>query len=276
MNSGIQYGISDKIGNITHQKFFHIENPTIMHDFAISKNHTIFMVHPLILNIEDALSGTAGFKFHKEKSSIFHIGPRYWENQKEFIQFETEGHFIFHTGNAFEENDEIIMTACKYSDELRVLKNAFVLENSELEDIGTTVNLVTFKFNMRTKKVKQEIHFPNLSLEFPVINQNYVGIKNQFTYLTCSNKPGILKFDGETNESKIFSFEDGSNCGEVIFAPKIKSKTEDDGYLMTFVYHEKTDSSTFEIFDAKEMKRITKVPIPRRVPSGFHGTWIPK
>eukprot|EP01080_Neovahlkampfia_damariscottae_P007388 gene7388-11710_t len=277
MKSGINYGISDKKGDLVHQSFFNLDYATMIHDFAITDKYTIFMIHPLIINLERFFSGNCGFDLHKDKPSIYYIAPRYWKEKSEMIEFQTDGHFIFHTGNAYEEGDEIVMTACKYADELNVLKTMFALENSILEDVGTMVNLVTFRFNMKTKKVSQELHYPFHSLEFPVINQQYVGVKNRFTYLTCSNKPGLMKHDAENIEnSKFFELEENYSCGEAIFAPRDNSKSEDDGYLMTFVYNNKLDSSTFDIIDAKEMKRVSSVKMPRRIPSGFHGTWIPK
>ena len=51
---------------------------------------------------------------------------------------------------------------------------------------------------------------------------------------------------------------------------------EDDGYLVTFVYNEATDNSDFVVYDAKSMSStpLATVPLPVRVPHGFHGLWI--
>jgi carotenoid cleavage dioxygenase len=61
-----------------------------------------------------------------------------------------------------------------------------------------------------------------------------------------------------------------------VFAPREGGKSEDDGYLMTFVYDAATDSSRFVVMDAKTMDRtpVASVELPR-IPSGFHGSWIP-
>ena len=51
---------------------------------------------------------------------------------------------------------------------------------------------------------------------------------------------------------------------------------EDDGYLITFVYDESTDKSDFVVFDAKTMSStpLATLPLPVRVPHGFHGLWV--
>ena len=61
-----------------------------------------------------------------------------------------------------------------------------------------------------------------------------------------------------------------------MFAPAANAKSEDDGYLMTYVYDASTDSSSFVIMDAASMddEPVAVVQLPR-VPSGFHGSWIP-
>ena len=69
----------------------------------------------------------------------------------------------------------------------------------------------------------------------------------------------------------------GQNIGgEPVFAPAANAKHEDDGYLMTFVYDAATDSSEYVVYDAASMDNepLARVTLPR-VPSGFHGSWVP-
>ena len=55
-----------------------------------------------------------------------------------------------------------------------------------------------------------------------------------------------------------------------------KDAAEDDGYLVTFVYDEATDKSDFVVYDARTMSStpLATVPLPVRVPHGFHGLWV--
>lgn len=45
---------------------------------------------------------------------------------------------------------------------------------------------------------------------------------------------------------------------------------------MAFVHDEASDVSTFRVYDAKTMspEPVAQVPLPRRVPYGFHGLWM--
>ncbi len=51
---------------------------------------------------------------------------------------------------------------------------------------------------------------------------------------------------------------------------------EDDGYLVLFVYDERIQASEFVVYDAKTLssKPVARVPLPQRVPYGFHGKHI--
>lgn len=51
---------------------------------------------------------------------------------------------------------------------------------------------------------------------------------------------------------------------------------EDEGYLVTYLTHEETGKTELAVFDAKTMdsKPLATIPIPHRVPAGFHGLHI--
>ena len=58
------------------------------------------------------------------------------------------------------------------------------------------------------------------------------------------------------------------------FVPKADATSEDDGYLMTYVFDANTDTSEYVIYDAGSMSNepVATVSLPR-VPFGFHGNW---
>ena len=61
-----------------------------------------------------------------------------------------------------------------------------------------------------------------------------------------------------------------------MFVPADGAKTEDEGYLMTFVYDAPSDTSQFVVMDAQTMDDtpVATIDLPR-IPFGFHGNWIP-
>jgi carotenoid cleavage dioxygenase-like enzyme len=53
---------------------------------------------------------------------------------------------------------------------------------------------------------------------------------------------------------------------------------EDDGWLLVCVYRQATDTSDLVILDGRNIDSdpIATVRLPRRIPAGFHGAWLPK
>ena len=64
---------------------------------------------------------------------------------------------------------------------------------------------------------------------------------------------------------------------EPVFVPRASAQSEDDGYLMTYVYDKSRNASDLVIFDAQDTDRgpVASIHLPVRVPYGFHGNWIP-
>jgi carotenoid cleavage dioxygenase len=79
-----------------------------------------------------------------------------------------------------------------------------------------------------------------------------------------------------TGEATVFEFGPGRHGAEPTFIPRESATSEDDGFLMTFVYDEAADASELIILDARDLSRpaLASVHLPVRVPYGFHGSWV--
>ena len=87
----------------------------------------------------------------------------------------------------------------------------------------------------------------------------------------------IFKYDMDNDGARTSHvFPTGQVPGEPVFVPAEGGTNEDDGYLMTYVHDETTDTSHLTILDASDMAAdpIAEVHLPRRIPTGFHGSWI--
>lgn len=66
-------------------------------------------------------------------------------------------------------------------------------------------------------------------------------------------------------------------ASEPVFVPKAHAEAEDDGYLLSYIFDQDTESSELMILDAQNVSAepIACIDLPQRVPFGFHGSWIP-
>jgi carotenoid cleavage dioxygenase-like enzyme len=53
----VTYHVADRAGQIIHSQPVDIPNPVMMHDFALSRNHAIFLDLPVVFDLDVALSG---------------------------------------------------------------------------------------------------------------------------------------------------------------------------------------------------------------------------
>ena len=65
--------------------------------------------------------------------------------------------------------------------------------------------------------------------------------------------------------------------GEAVAAPRDGATAEDDAWLMTLAHDRDTDRGELVVWaaDAPGEEPVARVPLPVRVPFGFHGNWVP-
>jgi carotenoid cleavage dioxygenase len=121
--------------------------------------------------------------------------------------------------------------------------------------------------------------------EFPRIDERRTGKPYRFAY-TLAVKPEsanligdsrLFKHDLDTGAREVHDFGRDRLPGEFVFTPRSQDSAEDDGWLMGFVLDNARNTTDFVILDARNFSGapLAEIHIPRRVPPGFHGNWIP-
>jgi carotenoid cleavage dioxygenase-like enzyme len=271
----VQYSIVSPEGDLVKTEPIDIPVPVMMHDFAITKHYTIFMDFPLTFRPERMEKGEPVLAFEKDRPTRFGIMPRYGDNS-EVRWFESPSCFAFHSLNAYEEGDEIVLIGCRMQE--------FSLTGIDDPEQGIPY-LYQWRFNLKTGTV-QEGQLFELPVDYPRINEAYVGRKMRYGYcaqIQFEPTPlidAVVKFDfGEgTDQVKTQVHHLGENRygGEFVFAPRPGATTEDDGWLITFVHDEEKNQSELLILDAQNVEAdpVARVIVPRRVPYGFHAAWV--
>ncbi|KAI3845674.1 hypothetical protein MKX03_006654 [Papaver bracteatum] len=263
-----------------------LAEPTIMHDFAITKNFAIFMDLPLKFRPKNLMTGEQILAFDATKNARFGVLPRYSKDEHDMRWFELPNCYIFHNANAWEDGDEVVLITCR-------------LENTDLTSISYwianpfdyTSELYEMRFNMKTGLASQK-KLSDPSVDLPRVNDKYIGRKQRFVYATIVGKQtGIVKFDMHAepllgkknlevggNIKGIYNLEPGNRCSEVVFVsrePGVMSE-EDDGFLIFFLCDENTGKSVVNVIDAKTMSMdpVVVVELPQRVPFGFHSFFV--
>jgi carotenoid cleavage dioxygenase len=87
----------------------------------------------------------------------------------------------------------------------------------------------------------------------------------------------LVKYDLDAGASSVHDFGPGRVPGEPLFVPASAGAGEDEGWVLTYVYDGPSNRSELVVLDAADFtgRPVATIFLPRRIPQGFHGSWIP-
>src|SRR5262249_50288027 len=84
----------------------------------------------------------------------------------------------------------------------------------------------------------------------------------------------LIKIDVERRSAVVFD-----RCpdllGEPVFAPRPRAVDEDDGWILCRAHVPERGDNELLVLDARSMKLVARVRLPRGLPPGLHGSWVP-
>ena len=272
------YGVVDKAGKVTRLERFEAPYVSMVHDFLVTKNHALFPILPLTGNLERAIKGGPAFAWEPEKGSKIGILAR--NAPIETLRwFTADPCYVFHLMNAWEEGDKIFAHVMQY-ERAPLFPN---VDGSENRDSDARLALWTFDLGDKSDRVSVSF-VDDLPGEFPRLDERRAGLSYRHGYFAAkTRKAGAAGFnaiahvDHKTGARVQHVFGDGDVPGEPVFIPRKPGVEEGDGYLVAVVYRGSTDRSDFVVFEAPDIARgpVAVAQLPRRVPFGFHGNWMP-
>lgn len=265
-------------GELVQSTEITVNGPTMMHDFVVSRNHSVFMDLPMIFDMELAMAGGMPIRWSDDYPSRFGVMPR--EGDDGDVQwFDVDPCYVFHTLNAHDDGDEVVVTGCRLKELWR--------DNSDIGDpeaasTDDAPRMHEWRFNRATGGVSER-QLDDRPSEFPRVPDALVGLESRYGYTMSMSEDSfssgqIFKYDMADGGSRtIHSLPAGHAPGEPVFVPAEGGTNEDDGYLMTYVYAPETETSYLVVLDASDMaaEPVAEIHLPRRIPTGFHGSWIP-
>ena len=263
-------------GRLAQREEIQVGGPTMMHDFAITTQHVLFLDLPVVFSLEDALAGGMPFSWSDDYSARIGVMPRKGSD-RDVRWFGVDPCYVFHTLNAYDDGNTVVLDACRNSEVFR--------KSGDLQAGPGKLSLHRFRFDLDSGAVKEET-LDGRPMEFPRVADAVVGRKHRFGY-TLGLAPGqsetpafagILKCDLATGRSELHDCGPGRTAGEAVFVPaRGADPGSDDGYLLTYVHDAATNGSELWVLDASRMSTppLARVALPQRVPNGFHGSWLP-
>jgi carotenoid cleavage dioxygenase len=117
--------------------------------------------------------------------------------------------------------------------------------------------------------------------DLPTIDRRLAGRQQRYAWYTTTRPwgdafqfAGVIRHDFTTGADDVWEPDAAESAGEGLY---VAEGDEGDGWVLTFVYDARRDASDLAVFDASTISAgpVARVHLPRRVPYGFHATWVP-
>ena len=282
----MRYGVISREGTLVHRTDIALEGPRFPHDMALSEKHVIVMDPPLRVSQKALRAGRWGLELPAETPMRFGILPQGGSGDS-VRWFETEPCYVYHTINAWEEGDEVVLVGCRVLDPLPPIDPSDGIYAVMMANLQMTAELYEWRFDLRTGQTRGRT-LDDRNTEFPSMNVEQLGRPTRFSYnVRLAGRPtlrfdAIVKYDTQTGDAQTHEFGPGRYGSESPFAPSDAARAglpehEDAGYLLSFVHDENTSRSEVLVLNARDVAAgpVARVLLPRRVPLGFHACWVP-
>ena len=262
----LTYHRFDAAGRLVESQEIAVKGPTMIHDFAMTRNHLVFMDLPVVFDLELAIAGKNPFRWSNDYGARLGIMAR-GGKAEEVRWVEVAPCYVFHPANAFEDNGELVMQVCRYP-------KLWVDQQTEFHDRPV---FYEWRIDLKTLAVRETL-VDDISCEFPRIDDRRAGLVNRYAYAAGSDAAfagsdfdRLLKFDRTSGARASKAFANMA-LSEFAFAPG--GPGEDEGWLVGFAFDKARKASAFLVVDAQDLTETARIWMPRRVPFGFHGNWF--
>jgi len=260
-------------GELTISRPIDVPALTLMHDFALTAEHIVFLDLPLLFDLDLAvtMADNQDLPYRWDDSYGARLGVlRRDDPFGELRWFDIDPCYVFHIVNAYDvaspTGDSIVLQVIRYPELWR--------DDSAFD---ASAALWRWTIDLRTGTVEQT-QIDDRGVEFPRIDERRSGRPARYAVTVGTNT--LVRYDlrdGSAEEHRFGGNGPRGAADEAIFVPA-DGRPDDElaGWYLSYVYDPSRDASDLVIIDAADFtgEPVARVRLPRRVPHGFHGNWI--
>ena len=261
-------------GTLTWSTPVELPGAVMMHDFVVTATKVIIFDLPAAFDVQAMLTGGEGIRWEPERGA--RIGVLERGAPGDSIRWvEADPFWVFHFLNGHDDGDAVVVTGCRAP-----RLNTSFGEEALTEAIVPTLHRWRVDPAAGTLTEEQLDDRPG---DFPRLDDRRSGLDARFGYLARAETwdaeevifDGVVKHDLRTGTSTSTTYGSDALSGEPVFTPNPDGTAEDDGWILNWVTDRTTLESACVVLDAETLEEVARIHAPRRVPFGFHGSFVP-
>lgn len=257
-------------GQVDRQVQFAAPWPGLIHDIGLTSTHVVAFLCPLVF---DFTRGPAAPTWEPQRGTRILLVPRECADPAQIQWIPTGPFFNWHIANAHADGGVIEAVMPWYDGYGPSARKRLELHRLRI-DIGSG-------------RVDDHM-LDDQPCEFGRVNDAWLGRRARYCYVGLREprpsetpQPGAFeafaRYDMDTGARTVYRLPAGQTACEPVFAADPDGAGEADGYILSFVHTEHDDRGRFIALDARDLAAgpVAQVRLPRRVPAGLHGSWMP-
>jgi carotenoid cleavage dioxygenase len=280
----------DKTGHVTREVRLKMPYVSELHDIAISRDHIIIPLYPLVTSKEWLAAGNIHWAWDAKLPSYVGVLPRNGD-AKDLIWFKGPKGAAVHTLNASTQGSKVVLDA-PVSD-----GNPFPFFgnvdgspwNPQLA--MTTIRRWTMDLNDKGGTWREENLFPQAPGGLGRIDDRFISLPYRYAYMgyfdptrpflapPADGMPSFPvtncygRFDMASGKLDTFAAGPQGSLQECCFVPKGKNAPEGVGYLVGVFGNMVEKRSELLVIDAQTLQELARVILPFRISEQVHGCW---
>ena len=268
----VQYVVVSAQGQVTRSENIAVPGQPMVHDCMITENYFIVLDMPVVLDMEAAMAGESlPYRWNDDYGARVGLLPRAG-SAADITWHEVDPCYVFHPMNGYEDEQGAVVL-----DVVRHPRMFATDKRGPNEGIATLDRWLIDPQKGRVSETRLDEH----GQEFPRIAEHLIGRPHRYGYCVQVEEGfsigGLIKHDLQEGRREVYSEGPACSFMEAVFVPREGGSAEDDGWLMSYVYDAEKDGTEVVILEAADITAgpVARIQLPRRVPFGFHGNWVP-
>ena len=284
----VAFCIADKTGKLIHEEWFEAPFVSLIHDFAVTKDHIIFPLQPVSADLERLKGGGAHWVWDPDQGTQVGIMPR-GGSVKDLRWFKGPPCAFFHFLNAYTEGDKVTVDVC--ASDLIVfpfIQEASGLRVNPAENAGRLARW-TFDMSRNDDSWAETVLGPGGDMPRTADKDAMRDYEIAYyqTYDPRNGPPNIagpvgagfntvIRLNVKTGQMKTLSLGPRVTLQEHIHIASEQPGHE--GWLAFVCDLHDDNLSEVAIVEAEHLDKgpICRIKIPMRLRCQVHGTWVPE